>query len=86
MRTTSSLEVEDLRWRWAAAGFAFGCAAVLAAPALYLALGAAALGVAGMAVFHLAGHRAAGARLASLALGVLIPAAAVAALHGLNSL
>ncbi|BAH55799.1 MULTISPECIES: hypothetical protein [Rhodococcus] len=85
MSAASSLEVEDLRWGWGAAGFVLGCAAVLAFTPLYLVLAAAALGLAGMAVFHLAGHRTAGARLASFGLGVLIPAAAGAVLVGINS-
>lgn len=85
MSAASSLEVEDLRWGWAAAGFAVGCAAVLVLTPIYLVLAAAGLGLAGLAIFHFAGHRVAGARLASLGLGVLIPACAVATLVGINS-
>jgi hypothetical protein len=58
---------------------------VLVLTPIYLVLAAAALGLTGLAVFQLAGHRTAGARLASLGLGVLIPAAAGAALVGINS-
>ena len=85
MRSTPDSAAEDLRWTWAATGFAVGCAVVLMLPALHLVLAAAALGLAGLAVFHLAGHRVAGARLASVGLGMLIPAAAVAVVHGVNS-
>ena len=86
MGAASSLEVEDLRWWWASAGFVLGWGAVLVLTPIYLVLAAAALGLTGLAVFHLVGHRTAGARLASLGLGVLIPAAAVAAVEGINSL
>lgn len=85
MSAASSLEVEDLRWGWDLAGFVLGCGAVLVLTALYLILAAAAAGLTGLAVFHLAGHRTAGARLASFGLGVLIPAAAGAAMVGINS-
>jgi len=86
MSAASSLEVEDLRWVWVLAGFVLGSAAVLVLTPIYLVLAAAGLGLAGLAVFHFAGHRVAGARLASLGLGVLIPACAVAAVQGINSL
>ncbi|MGW5153458.1 hypothetical protein [Rhodococcus koreensis] len=85
MREASSLEVKDLRWRWALAGVALGCGAVLALTPIYLVLAAAALGLTGLAVFR-TGHRTAGARLASLGLGSLIPVAAGAVLVGINSL
>ncbi|MFD6065307.1 hypothetical protein [Rhodococcus wratislaviensis] len=52
----------------------------------HLVLAAAAVGLIGLGVFHLAGHRTAGARLASAGFGVLLPAAVVAALEGINSL
>ncbi|WP_009475878.1 hypothetical protein [Rhodococcus sp. JVH1] len=86
MLTGSSLEVEDLRWGWVVVGFAVGCGAVLALTPFYLVLAAAAVGLIGLGVFHLAGHRTAGARLASAGFGVLLPAAVVAALEGINSL
>ncbi|MDT2009556.1 hypothetical protein FXW78_47460 [Rhodococcus opacus] len=86
MGAASSLEVEDVRWGWILAGVAVGGGAVLVLTPIYLVLAAAALGLTGLAVFHLAGHRTAGARLASFGLGVLIPAAAVAAAVGINSL
>ena len=86
MGAASSLEVEDLRWWWALAGFVLGCGAVLVLTPIYLVLAAA-----GPRIDRIGGvsprrHRTAGARLASLGLGVLIPAAAVAAVVGINSL
>lgn len=86
MRTNAELNVENVRWPWAAGAFVCGLLAVRYLSPLYLVFVAALLGSSGWAIFQSYRHRTAGARIASLGLGSMIPAVVAVVLQGVDSL